>query len=151
MFEKIRFAALVHRINDPEYNNWITAKRAIKIALEGGSRTMLLEDKIGSLEVGKKADFLILDTFNTIWEPVNDLLRQLVYYEDGSSIESVYVEGREVVHKGKSTLIDEDDIIAKARIAAERIKKDNVKAFELARKQEPYFREMYLRIANKNK
>lgn len=148
MFEKIRLASLIHRINDTDYDNWITAKKALKIALEGGSRAMLLEDKIGSLEEGKSADFLILNTNNTIWEPINDLLRQLVYYENGSSIESVYIQGQEVVYKGKSTLIDEDDIIHSARVAAERIKRDNKKAFELVKKQEPYFREMYFRIAN---
>lgn len=148
MFEKMRLASLIHRINDKDYDNWITAKRALKMDLEGGSRAMLLANQIGSLQIGKKADFLILNTNNTTWEPVNDLLRQLVYYENGSSIESVYVQGQEVVYKGKSTLIDEDDIIARAKIAAERIKRDNKNAFELVKKQEPYFREMYFRIAN---
>lgn len=148
MFEKIRLASLIHRINNQDYDDWITAERALKMALEGGSRAMLLEDKIGSLGEGKKADFLILNTRNATLEPINDLLKQLVYYENGSSIESVYVEGIEVIHNGKSTLIDEDEIISRAKIATERIKKDNKKAFELAAKQEPYFREMYYKIAN---
>lgn len=150
MFEKMRLAALIHRVSDPDYENWITAKQILKIVLNGGSRAMLLQNEIGSLEVGKKADFLILDTNNTTWEPINNLIRQLVYYENGSSIESVFVEGVEVIHKGKSTLINEEEIIERAKLATKRIKQDNKEAFDLANKQEPYFRQMHLRVASED-
>lgn len=150
MFEKIRLTSIIHRVYENEYRNWISAENVWELALKGGSRAMQLQNEIGSLEVGKKADFLILNIKNIFWEPINSIIRQLTYYENGSSIESVFVEGKEVIHKGKSTLIDEEDIMKRAEISAKRIYRDNREAFEMVAKQEPYFRKMYLRVAEQD-
>lgn len=150
MFEKIRLTALLHRVNEVDYKHWLNAEQAIEMALVGGSRALLQEKEIGSLEIGKQADFLILDTHNLTWEPINNIIRELVYYENGSSIDSVYVAGRKVIDQGKSTLVDEEEIMEQARTAAQRIQRDNADAFKMVKKQEPYFREMYLRIMDQN-
>ena len=146
MFEKIRLSTVLHRVNEIDYEDWLTAEEALELSLRGGSRAMLQEKEIGSLEIGKQADFLILDTRNTYWEPVNHIIRQLVFYETGSSIESVFVAGQKVVHQGKSLLVDEVEMMKQARDAAARIQRDNKAAFELVTKQAPYFREMYLSV-----
>ena len=146
MFEKIRLTALLHRVNEVNYDHWLNAERTMEMALAGGSRALLQEKEIGSLEIGKQADFLILDIHNVNWEPINNIIRELVYYENGSSIESVYVAGRKVINHGKSTLINEEETIERARTASERIKTDNKDTFALVSKQESYFQKMYYRI-----
>lgn len=150
MFEKVRLTALLHRVGQPDYQQWISAKDALRIALEGGARAMLLKDSIGSIEVGKDADLSIINLKNVLWQPINDIVNQLVFGENGSSVETIYVKGRKIFDKGKSLLVDEENIVARAMAAVERLKKDNREAFELAKKQIPYFRNMYLRTVNED-
>ncbi|SDK94624.1 amidohydrolase family protein [Natronincola ferrireducens] len=150
MFEKIRLAALLHKVGQPNYDHWITAIDALKMNLNNGARAMMQRDEIGSIQVGKEADLAILDTTSMLWQPINNITHQLVYGESGSSVEMVFVKGKKVIENGKAVFVNEEDIISEAREAVERLQWDNKEAFELARRQMPYLKKMYLRTVKED-
>jgi len=115
IFDVMRVAGLIHSVSGPDYSQWIEADAILKMATLGGARSAMLEDVTGSLEVGKAADLLILDLTTLSFTPLNDVARQLVYAENGSSIETVMVAGEIVVHQGRMRSIDEAAILAEIR------------------------------------
>ena len=97
------------------------AEMAYEMATLGGARTMLMQDQIGSLEVGKKADVVLHDTDRPEWRPLLNVINQLVWSADGRSVHSVWVDGRQVVDAGRMTTIDESALYAAAQSAGEAI------------------------------
>jgi 5-methylthioadenosine/S-adenosylhomocysteine deaminase len=97
------------------------AELAYEMATLGGARTMQLEDSIGSLEVGKKADVVMHDTDRPEWRPLLNVMNQLVWSADGRGVHTVVVDGRKVVEDGRLLTIDEDDLWARAQVAGEAI------------------------------
>jgi cytosine/adenosine deaminase-related metal-dependent hydrolase len=97
------------------------AEIAYEMATLGGARTLLMQDQIGSLEVGKKADVVLHDTDRPEWRPLLNVINQLVWSADGRSVHSVWVDGSQVVDAGRMTTIDESALYAAAQSAGEAI------------------------------
>jgi 5-methylthioadenosine/S-adenosylhomocysteine deaminase len=97
------------------------AEMAYEMATLGGARTMLLEDEIGSLEPGKKADIVLHDTDRPEWRPLLNVMNQLVWSADGRGVHTVFVDGQMVVEAGRMTTIDEAKLYAEAQAAGEAI------------------------------
>jgi len=97
------------------------AEMAYEMATLGGARTMLLDDEIGSLEPGKKADVVLHDIDRPEWRPLLNVMNQLVWSADGRSVHTVFVDGRMVVEAGRMTTIDEDALWVAAQAAGEAI------------------------------
>jgi 5-methylthioadenosine/S-adenosylhomocysteine deaminase len=117
MFDVMHAAALLHSVSTPDYTTWISAAEILKAATIGGARSALLDREIGSLEPGKRADLIILDMSSATFTPLNDILNHLVYCENGSSIDSVMVNGDIVVQDGRLTRVNEADLLAELREA----------------------------------
>jgi cytosine/adenosine deaminase-related metal-dependent hydrolase len=75
-------------------------------------------DRIGSLEVGKKADLVMHDTDRPEWRPLLNVVAQLVWSADGRGVHSVWVDGRRVVEDYRVTTVDEHRLYAEVQIAA---------------------------------
>jgi 5-methylthioadenosine/S-adenosylhomocysteine deaminase len=90
------------------------AKGALEMATIEGARALHMEREIGSLETGKKADFVILnlDVPNAV--PMFDVYSQIVYALKASEVETVVVGGKPVMKGGKVLTVDEGQAIAKA-------------------------------------
>jgi 5-methylthioadenosine/S-adenosylhomocysteine deaminase len=97
------------------------AEMAYEMATLGGARTLLMQDEIGSLEIGKKADVVLHDTDRPEWRPLLNVINQLVWSADGRSVHSVWVDGAHVVDAGRMTTIDEARLYAEAQSAGEAI------------------------------
>ena len=97
------------------------AEMAYEMATLGGARTMLMQDQIGSLETGKKADVVLHDTDRPEWRPLLNVINQLVWSADGRGVHSVWVDGRQLVDAGRMTTIDESALYAAAQQAGESI------------------------------
>lgn len=108
----MRFAALMHNGPASDAAEWPVAAEVLKMATIDGARTALLDDTTGSLEVGKAADLLMLGMDNDNFRPRNDIARQLVYCENGSSVELVMVGGRVVSQGGRLHTVDETAVWA---------------------------------------
>jgi adenine deaminase len=112
-----------------------------------GARALRKEHYLGRLAPGCAADLILLDLDTPAFTPLNDLPRQLIFCEDGSSVRYTIVAGRVVYQDGRITTLDEAAIRAEARelMAVYRSELDQARAAAL--RLEPYYREMYLRAA----
>ena len=97
------------------------ATQALEHATLAGARALLLEDEIGRLAPGYKADFVLHDTDRPEWRPLLDVVNQLVWSVDGRSVHSVWVDGVRVVENYRSTRIDEEKLYAEVESAGRRI------------------------------
>lgn len=100
-----------------------SAYKALEMGTLGGAKAMGLEQEIGSIEVGKKADFVLHDIDRPEWRPLHNVVNQLVWSADGRGVHSVWVNGVQVIDNYHSTMIDEEKLYAEAQIAGEAIVK----------------------------
>jgi cytosine/adenosine deaminase-related metal-dependent hydrolase len=149
MLEKIRLTADLHNLAQPDYDYWLSAKQSLQMCYDNGSRVMMRND-IGKIEVGYAADLVFIDTNNILWQPVRNIMTQLVYMETGQNIVRVMVDGETVVKDGKSVLVDEQSLISEAKEISEKLSATTKEAFVRLEQQYPYFRNMYLREIKKN-
>ena len=108
MIELMKTTALLQKVGtlDPTV---ITAEKVLEMATIDGARAVGLEHEIGSLEVGKKADFVIFDPFrNPKAVPLHNPVSTLVYSSTMENIESVAVDGEFVLLEGRFTMIDDE-------------------------------------------
>ena len=115
IFDVMRVAALIHGVSGPDYGQWLTAADILHAATIDGARSAMRETETGSLEVGKKADLIVIRMDGIEFTPLNDPAKHVVYCENGGGIELVMVDGRVVARDGRLTLIDEAAILAEVR------------------------------------
>lgn len=110
MWEAMRLAGLLHTSNQVDYEDWPSAADVFHMATIHAARAAVLDDRIGSLETGKQADLVCLTRDSVHWAARNEPLVQLVYSENGSSVQRVFVAGEEVVTDGRAVAIDESEL-----------------------------------------
>ncbi|MBO9711668.1 amidohydrolase family protein [Sphingomonas sp.] len=91
------------------------ARQAMRAATIDGARALMWDDEIGSLEAGKKADFVLFDLDHVEWTPFLDPLQALVYSASSASIHETWVDGQALFSGGRVVTVDERAIRAKAR------------------------------------
>ena len=94
------------------------AEEMLTMLTRNGATGLGLEQDIGSLEVGKKADFICHDTDRPEWQPLIGIVNQLAWLADGRSVHSVWVDGVRVIDNYRSTQIDEAELYARAKESA---------------------------------
>jgi cytosine/adenosine deaminase-related metal-dependent hydrolase len=97
------------------------AEMAFEMATLGGARTLQMEDSLGSLEPGKKADLVLHDTDRPEWRPLLNVMNQLVWSAHGGGVHTVMVDGKVVVEDGHCITIDEAKLWADAQTMGEAI------------------------------
>ena len=111
MSEAVKMAALLHKVTGPDYRQWPTVQEVLTAGTLGGARSARLGDTVGSIEVGKRADLVFYDMNSLAFTPRNKPELHLVYSENGSSIDTVMVDGRIVLQDGQLTSIDERAVL----------------------------------------
>lgn len=121
MWEEIDTAAKLHKLssNDPRVVN---ALEALEMATIRGARALHLEADIGSLEVGKRADLIVVDFDAPHQTPAYNVYSHLVYATKASDVRTVVVEGRVLMRDRRLLTLDEDAIRREARAWGERIR-----------------------------
>lgn len=137
-------AGLVHKLSDQEYRNWPLADEILTCLTRGGARAMRMNDRIGVLAEGYDADLILVDLDTLNFTPLNDLRRQLVFCEDGSSVALTMVAGKVVYEDGALVTLDEAAIKAEVREIMNEYGREIEAIHESAKRLEPYYREMYL-------
>ena len=103
------------------------ARRALRAATIEGARALMWDDEIGSLEIGKKADFILFDLNHVEWTPYYDPLQALVFSASTATIDQTWVDGRRCFAEGKAIGVDEPEIRAKAReLAAKAVERSGL-------------------------
>jgi 5-methylthioadenosine/S-adenosylhomocysteine deaminase len=144
MFDAIRLAALIHNQAGTDFNHWLTPAQAIAMATRNGARAFGLD--AGVLAVGKLADIVLLRRDTPAFTPLNDVIAQLVFCENGSSVDSVLVNGEMVVQSGRLTKIDENEALRLAHQSRERLDPSIRRELAAAQTTERTLTEMYFRI-----
>jgi len=99
------------------------AKDVVAMATIDGARALHMEKEIGSLEVGKKADVVLISLNETYAVPMYDVYAQIAYSLKGSDVDTVVIGGRVVMRERKLLTIDEPAVIEKAREYGAAVKK----------------------------
>jgi 5-methylthioadenosine/S-adenosylhomocysteine deaminase len=123
VFEVMRVALLTERIsrNDPFPGTRPQPEDVLEDATRGGARAVRQEKQIGSLEVGKKADLLVVDTQRAHLVPAGRFVSAWVHNGQASDIESVMIDGQFVMRNRKVLTMDEAAIVAEADRVGRRI------------------------------
>lgn len=109
MFEEMRTAAYLQKINTMEPTS-INAYQILKMATIEGARVLGLDDEIGTIEEGKKADLIFINTNKTHLYPENDLCTNLVYSANGSDVDTVMIDGKIIMQNRKLLDINEKHV-----------------------------------------
>ncbi|HBI04901.1 MAG TPA: N-ethylammeline chlorohydrolase [Paenibacillaceae bacterium] len=109
LFEEMKMVALLHKgvHLDPVA---VPAIEALRIATRNGAKALLMDQEIGSLEVGKQADFIVVDTKQVYYQPSHDPISHVVYAGSGRDVRDVFVAGTQLVKNGQCLTLDEEYI-----------------------------------------
>lgn len=116
LIEAMRWAISMQRIN--RQGNVLDPKTVLGWGTREGAAALGMADQVGSLEVGKKADIVLLDSRAPTMAPMIDGYGVLVHSASGHDVDTVIVDGRVVLAGGRLTLADGDAIVAKAQKVA---------------------------------
>lgn len=107
LFHEMSLLALIHKgvARTPQC---VDAREVLRIATINGARALGLEDEIGTLEVGKKADIAILNLNTPSLTPRNNLIAGLSYSANGSEVETVIIDGKITMEDRKVLTMDEE-------------------------------------------
>ncbi|MBM2845680.1 MAG: Cytosine deaminase-like protein [Bacteroidetes bacterium] len=117
MFREMRLAALLQK---PQHGpRAMEAKTVLEMATLGGAKTLGMDDEIGSIEPGKKADIVLLD-LHRVWNQYADpspehVYSTIVYSCSPENVRSVMIDGKWVYCEGAQITLDEGAIIGGAR------------------------------------
>ena len=138
MFEATRLAALISRIQTPDFESWLGPEEVLRMATIGSAQAMGFAGMIGELAPGYKADIVFLDLGHINYVPCHDIVSQIVFTENGAAVESVMIGGRMVLDHGRLTTIDEKKLRADATAAAERLYAVNATTRSFATELRPF-------------
>ena len=122
LVREMKLAAILHKAvtNDPLI---VPAETVLEMATINGARSLGLEKEIGSLEVGKKADLVVIDLNRLHTTPSPNPISSLVYTATGGEVDTVVVDGQILVEQGQLLTLDEDEVMHVAREHADALYK----------------------------
>ena len=118
MFDAMRLGLIVARIMEHEAT-WPTPDDYLAMATINGARALGLEGEVGSLEVGKKADIVLINLDRLHLRPMGRPISTLVHYGMGADVDVVLVDGRLLVANGCLIGVDEDELLQLAQTIME--------------------------------
>ena len=122
LIEELKTASLLQKVStlDPKV---VSSDEAIQMATIRGAEALGLDSQIGSIEVGKKADLILIDTNAANMTPdSSNITSNIVYSANGSNVDTTICNGKILMENKKLTVLDEDEIYAKARQAIKELK-----------------------------
>ena len=123
IIEELKTASLLQKVStlDPKA---LTSDEAIAMGTINGAKALGLDDEIGSIEVGKKADLILIDTNNANMVPDSSILSSnVIYSANGSNVDTTICNGQILMENKKLTTLDENEIYQKAKEAVDELKK----------------------------
>jgi 5-methylthioadenosine/S-adenosylhomocysteine deaminase len=131
MFEATRLASYLSRIDGFAAEQWLSAGEAFHLATEGSAKVLGFE-KIGRLAPGYEADIVFLRLDSPHFVPLRAPLLQMVFGENGASVQTVMIGGRIVFHDGRLLTLDENGLRREAEEAASRLDRSNAETYASA-------------------
>lgn len=117
MFTEMRTAALLQKVlHGPEV---LPAGRALRMATIDGARALGLGNEVGSIEIGKRADVIVVDLNQLHAAPETDVVSSLVYSAQAADVRTTIIDGRIVMRDGELTKMNEAEVVAEANREAQ--------------------------------
>lgn len=111
LFEEMKFASLLQKV-DTMNPVALTSHETIKMATINGAKALNLQEEVGSIEVGKKADIILIDKNSVNLNPMSNIVSSnLVYAANGSNVDTTICDGNILMENRKLTTLDEKSII----------------------------------------
>ncbi len=110
MFEEIRLSGLISKgfhLNP----TLIDANEAVRMAVSNGAKALGIQDEVGVIRAGMKADLMIVDTNRVNYIPKNNVVSALAYSSNSLDVETVIVNGKVLMEGGQLKTIDEEKVI----------------------------------------
>lgn len=110
LFKEMKLAALLAKVRnfDPTV---LPAMKALEMATINGAVALGLQEEIGSLEEGKKADLIAVNLKRPHLSPLHDIVSHLVYSARGSDVDTVIVDGKILMETGEVLTLDEEKVL----------------------------------------
>lgn len=109
MFEEMRLTGYLQKVSKLDAT-CIKAYDILKMATIDGAKVLELENEIGTIEEGKKADLILIDTTKTHLYPINDICSNLVYSATGQDVDTVIIDGKIIMQNRHLLNIDEQQV-----------------------------------------
>jgi 5-methylthioadenosine/S-adenosylhomocysteine deaminase len=116
LFETMKAASLLQKVQHRNAGV-IDPYAVLRMATAGGAKALGLETICGTIEVGKRADLILVDLETVHNQPVNDVFSQLVHCAKASDVRAVMVGGELLLRDGCLTRLDEKRVLADAKSA----------------------------------
>jgi 5-methylthioadenosine/S-adenosylhomocysteine deaminase len=125
MFEVMKYASLFQKAVHTDAS-LLRSEQVLEMATICGARALGMEDQIGSLEPGKKADIILVNLWTPALTPVFlgknfNVLAHLVFAAHGDNVDTVIIDGKMVMEGRKMLTVDEEEVIEEATRAAHRV------------------------------
>jgi len=122
MIKETSTAAKLHKVSrlDPTV---MDAQTVVRMATIEGAKVLGMGESIGSLEVGKKADIIVIGLNKPHLTPIYSEYSHLVYTMSGADVDTVIINGKVVMENRQLLTIDEEEAMHKVREIAVRVKK----------------------------
>jgi 5-methylthioadenosine/S-adenosylhomocysteine deaminase len=149
MFQAMKMFCLLAAITDPNPTG-VRAADAIRAATLGGARAMKLDGEVGAIEPGMKADLVIVDLAEVVYQPLNSVARQLVFGESGRGVETTIVDGRIVVRDRRVLTIDDTALRSELEVLMPTFRRNFANLAEANREAIPYLLVANERLKSQN-
>ena len=130
MFDAMRTAAQVSRMVSPDPESWLGSWDVLHMGTAGSAAVLGLDDVVGGIAPGYKADLVFLDLTSVNFVPFNDAANQIVNCEDSSAVDSVMIGGRTVLAGRRFTQFDFDALRGRVADTIVRLREQNAATFE---------------------
>ena len=122
MFETMKFAALLQKgVNENPKD--LPSYEVMKMATINGAKALGLQEQIGSITEGKKADIIVINIDSELMQPVNDVFADIVYNAKGVNVETTIINGKVLMENKRINSFDENKIYSKCKEIIKRISK----------------------------
>lgn len=122
MFEEMKFASLLQKVNTMNPKA-LTSDQTLQMATINGAKALNLEKEIGSVEIGKKADLILIDKNKINLSPMSDIISSnLVYAANGSNVDTTICNGNILMENRKLTTLNENKVMKNITTAIEELK-----------------------------
>ncbi len=122
MFEEINLAALINKVVNNSATS-VPAGVALEMATINGAKALGWEKEIGSIEVGKKADLILIDVDKAHFYPHHNIISSMAYSAQAADVDSVIIDGKLIMEKREIKTLD----VEKIKFETERVAQDLVK------------------------
>lgn len=118
LFQEMKTSTLLQKVRtlDPTV---LPASNVLEMATINGAKALGIENEVGTVEVGMKADLILVDTKVPHMTPSSNLISHLVYSAEGSDVSTVLCNGKILMHEKEVQVMDELEVMEMAQNAAE--------------------------------